>query len=335
MAQLRHGSGAQFQTQLLADDLTAGQDGDIPQHFLAAVAEAGSLDADTGKGAAQLIDDDGGKGFALDVLGDDDQLLAGLHDLLQQRQDLLDGGDLLIGDEDVGVIDDGLHLLGIGHHVGGDVTAVKLHSLHDLAVGLGGLALLQRDHAVGGNLLHRLGDQLTDGLIPGGNGGDTGDIIAAAYLLALLHNGGHGGIHRLLHSLLHDHGIGAGGHVLHALPHQCLRQQGRGGGTVTGCVVGLGGDLLHQLCAHVLEGVLQLDILGDGHAVIGDEGCAVFFIQHHIAALGSQCDLDGIRQLIDARLQCLAGLLAVCYLFCHKNASCLLCTRRARIMRVI
>ena len=318
MAQLRHGSGAQFQAQLLADDLTTGQNGDIPQHFLAAVAEAGSLDTDTGKGAAQLIDDDGGKGFTLDVLGDDDQLLAGLHNLLQQRQDLLDGSDLLIGDEDVGVINDCLHLLGIGHHVGGDVAAVELHTFHYFAVSLSGLALLQGDNTVGGNLLHRIRNQLTNGLIPGGNGSNTGNIIAAAHLLAVLHYGSHSGIHGLLHALLHDHGVSAGGHILHALPYQRLRQQGGGGGAVAGGIVGLGGNFLYQLGAHVLESVLQLNILGNGHAVIGDEGRAIFFIQYYIAALGPQGDLDGIRQLINTRLQCLAGFFTICYLLCHK-----------------
>ena len=48
-----------------------------------------------------------GQGVAVHILGDDDQLLAVLDDLLEQRQDLLNGGDLLIGDQDVGIVDDG------------------------------------------------------------------------------------------------------------------------------------------------------------------------------------------------------------------------------------
>ena len=134
----------------------------------------------------------------------------------------------------------------------------------------------------------------------------------------MLHYGSHSGIHGLLHALLHDHGVSAGGHILHALPYQRLRQQGGGGGAVAGGVIGLGGNFLYQLGAHVLESVLQLNILGNGHAVIGDEGRAIFFIQYYIAALGPQGDLDGIRQLINTRLQCLAGFLTICYLLCHK-----------------
>ena len=98
-----------------------------------------------------------------------------------------------------------------------------------------------------------------------------------------------------------------------------LGQQGGGGGTVAGHVVGLGGDLLHQLGAHVLKGVLQLDLLGDGNTVVGDKGSAELLVQHHVAALGAQGDLYSIGQLVDALLQSLAGLLAVADNFSHNT----------------
>ena len=68
--------------------LAAGQDGDVVEHGLAAVAVAGRLDGGDLEDAAQLVDDQGGQGFALDVLGDDQQRLVGLGDLLQQRDQL-------------------------------------------------------------------------------------------------------------------------------------------------------------------------------------------------------------------------------------------------------
>ena len=136
----------------------------------------------------------------------------------------------------------------------------------------------------------------------------------------MLHDRRHGSVYRFAHALFDDHGVGAGGHVLHAFPDQRLRQQGGGGGAVAGRVVGLGGNFLYQLGAHVLERVLQLDILGDGHAVVGDKGRAEFFIQHHIAALGPQGDFDGIRQLVDPQLQRLAGFFAIYDLLCHNNS---------------
>ena len=135
----------------------------------------------------------------------------------------------------------------------------------------------------------------------------------------------HRGLHGLGHALLHNDGVGAGGQILQTLPHHGLRQQGGGGGAVAGHIVGLGGNLPHQLRAHVLKGIVQLDLLGDGHAVVGDQGRAELLIQHHIAALGAQGDLYGIGQLIDAGLQSLPGLVAAlnnlrhidCLLYCR------------------
>ena len=56
--------------------LAAGEDGDVLEHGLAAVAEARGLDGADLQGAAQLVDHQGGQGLALDVLGDDQEGLA-------------------------------------------------------------------------------------------------------------------------------------------------------------------------------------------------------------------------------------------------------------------
>src|SRR5690606_14337720 len=96
------------------------------------------------------------------------------------------------------------------------------------------------------------------------------------------------------------HRVHAGGDGLGALADQRLRQHGRGGGAVTGVVGRLGGDFLHHLRAHVLELVLQLDLLGDGHAVLGDRGRAVALLEHDVAALRAQGGLDGIGERVDA-----------------------------------
>ena len=299
------------------NDLTAGEDGDILQHLLAPVAEAGGLDAHAGEGAAQLVEHDGGQGLALDVLGDDQELAAGLDDLLEQGQDILDVGDLLVGDEDERVVDDGLHLVGIGDHVGGEVAAVKLHALDHIAVGLGGLALLDGDDAVLADLLHGLGDQGADQLVAGGDGADAGDVLGAGHGDGdLLHrvDGGGGG---LLDALLHDHGVCARGEVLQTLGDHGLREHGGGGGAVAGDVVGLGGDFLDHLGAHVLKGVLKLDLLGDGHAVVGDQGRAELLVQNDVAALGAEGDLHGVGQLVDAALDRFSCFFAVNNLLSH------------------
>ncbi|CAN3968879.1 putative HTH-type transcriptional regulator yybR, partial [Dysosmobacter welbionis] len=107
--------------------------------------------------------------------------------------------------------------LHVGGHVGGDIAPVKLHALHDLGIGVGGLGLLNGDDAVGRDLLHGVGDQLADLLVAGGHSTDTGDVLGAVHGLGLLLDLGHRGFHGLGHALLHHDGIGAGGQILQTL----------------------------------------------------------------------------------------------------------------------
>ena len=142
-----------------------GQDGDVLQHGLAAIAEARRLDGRDLKAAAQLVDDERGQRLALDILGHDDERLAGLHHRLENRQHRLQRRQLLLVDEDVGVLELGDHLLRVGDEVRGQVAAIELHALDDVELGLGGLRLLDRDHALVADLLHGLGDHVADGSV--------------------------------------------------------------------------------------------------------------------------------------------------------------------------
>ena len=95
----------ELEPDLGGDDLGAGDDREVLQERLAAVAEERRLDRDGGEGLADRVDDQRGQRLAVDVLGDDDQRLAGLDDLLQQRQQVGDRGDLLGGDQQVRVVE--------------------------------------------------------------------------------------------------------------------------------------------------------------------------------------------------------------------------------------
>ena len=75
----------ELQADLLGDDLAAGEDRHVLQHRLAALAEAGGLDGNRLERAADLVDDERGERLALDVLGDDHERTARLHDLLEHR----------------------------------------------------------------------------------------------------------------------------------------------------------------------------------------------------------------------------------------------------------
>jgi len=94
-----------------------------------------------------------------------------------------------------------------------------------------------------------------------------------------------------------------------------LSEQGRGGGTVAGDVVGLGGHFAHQLSALVLEDVFEFDLASDGHTVVGDGGAAELLVEHHVTAFGAEGDFDCVGQDVDPAFEGLAGLFTVQKLF--------------------
>ncbi len=95
----------ELDAEVFGDGLAAGQDGDVFQHGLAAIAEAGRLDGSHVQRAAQLVDDQGRERLAVDVLSDDHERLAVAGNLLEQRKQILHRADLLLVDQDVGLFE--------------------------------------------------------------------------------------------------------------------------------------------------------------------------------------------------------------------------------------
>src|SRR5215468_11196734 len=152
----------ELDAEFLRNELAAGEDRDVLEHGLAAVAEAGGFDGGDLESAAKLVDDEGGERLALHVLGHDQQRLAGLDDRLEHREHRLQPRELLLVQQDEGVLKLGHHLLGIGDEVRREITAVELHAFDDLDFGVERLGFLHGDHAFVADLLHRLGDHLAD-----------------------------------------------------------------------------------------------------------------------------------------------------------------------------
>ena len=139
----------------------------------------GRLDGRGLQRATQLVDDERGQRFALDVFGDDEQRAAHAGDLLEDRQQVLHRADLLLVDQDDGVLEHHFHALGIGHEVGRQVAAVELHALDHVQRRLERLGLFDGDDAVLADLLHRFRDDLADGLVAvGRDRADLGDHVA-------------------------------------------------------------------------------------------------------------------------------------------------------------
>src|SRR3954447_1359574 len=298
----------ELEADRLGDHLAAGQDRDVGEHGLAAVTEARRLHGNRLERAADLVDDQGGERLALDVLGDDRQRLAGLHDLLQQREQVLHVRDLALVDQDVRVLEDGLHAVGVGDEVGGEVALVEAHTLGELELEAEGVALLDGDDAFLADLVHRLGDDLADAGVRSGDRRGSGDLLLGLDVLRLVaQHLGHRG-DRLLDTTLERHRVGAGRDVPQSLAHQRLGQHGRRRGAVTCDIVGLLRDFLDQLGADLLERVFELDLLGDADTVVGDRGCAPLLLEHDVAALRAERHLDGVGELVHAALEAAAGL---------------------------
>ena len=118
--------------------------------------------------------------------------------------------------------------------------------------------------------------------------------------LAMALQAADGGLDGGLDALLQRHRVGAGGDVAQALADHGPGEHGGGRRAVTGDVVGLLGDFLDELGADLLVGVLELDLLGDGDAVVGDRGGAPLLLEHDVAALRAERDLDGVGELVHA-----------------------------------
>ena len=311
------GDAFELHAEFIGDQLTAGQDRDVFQHRLAAIAEARRLDGGDLQSATQAVDHQRRQRLALDVFGDDQQRTAGLHHGFQHRQHRLQAGQLLLVQEHVDVLELGGHLLGIGDEVGRQIAAVELHALDDVDFGLERLVFLDGDDAFIADLLHRLRDHLADGGVAiGRDGADLGDFGGGGDRLGALLDVLDHGRNRDVDAALEVHRVHAGGNRLGAFAHDRLGQHGRGGGAVTGGVVGLGGDLAQHLRAHVLELVLELDLLGDGDAVLGDARGAEALFDHDIAALRAQRHLHRVGEDVDAAQHAVAGVAGKFNVFC-------------------
>src|SRR4029077_14432938 len=152
----------ELDAEILGDGLAAGEGGNVFEHRFAAIAEARGLHRGALQSATELVDHQGGQRFAFDVFRDDEQRLAGLGDLLEQREQVLPGADFLFVDQDAHILEDALHALGIGDEVGREVAAVDVHAVHDFQRGLHGAGLFHGDDAVLADLLHVFGDDAAD-----------------------------------------------------------------------------------------------------------------------------------------------------------------------------
>ena len=110
-------------------------------------------------------------------------------------------------------------------------------------------------------------------------------------------------------------GVRAGGDVLEPLGEDGFGIDRRGRGAVAGVLGGLAGNFLDHLGAHVLVGILEFDLLGDGDAVLGDGGGTERFLEDDDAARGAEGRLHGLGEFLNAAEHPLPGIDVVRDLF--------------------
>ena len=212
-------------------------------------------------------------------------------------------------DQDVRVVEDGLHALGVGHEVRRDVALVEAHALGELELEAEGVALLDGDDAFLADLVHRLGDDLADLGVSRGDRRGRGDLLLGVDVLGELEQLRGHCLDGLLDAALERHRVRAGRDVAQALADHGLGEHGRRRRAVTGDVVGLLGDFLDELGADLLVRVFELDLLGDGHTVVGDRRRAPLLLEDDVAALRAERHLDGVGEGVHTPLEAASGFL--------------------------
>lgn len=240
------GSGLlELEVELVSEDGSVGENGKIAKDGLAVVTEAGSLDSSNLKLATELVENADSKSLTVDVLSNDDKGTALLGGGLKSRDDVLDGRDLLLREEDERLLKLNLLGLGVGDEVGGDEATVETHTLGNLELIVHGLALLDGDNTLLANLLHGVGNQLADvGITVGTDSGDLGNLGAGSDIplvgLEVLNNS----IDSSLSATAKIHGVAASSYVLDGLREDGPGKDGGRSRTVTSGLVGLRSDIL-------------------------------------------------------------------------------------------
>ncbi|CAB4996094.1 unannotated protein [freshwater metagenome] len=125
----------------------------------------------------------------------------------------------------------------------------------------------------------------------------------------------------LVDALLQRHRVCAGCDVAQAFANERLGEHGCGGGAIAGDVVRLLGDLLDELSTDLLVGILEIDLLGDGDAIVGDRGGSPLLLQDDVTALRAEGHLDCVGEHVHAALQRATSLFVECNDFCHGASS--------------
>ena len=173
-------------------------------------------------------------------------------------------------DQNLRILKNALGLLWIRHEVRRQVALVKAHALDIFKSGVGGLAFLNFDNAIGADSINGFGDQLAKvRVMVGAHGRNFLKIGATLALLRHFNQRIASGGGRKINSALQSDGIHRARDKFQTTIKDGGRKNRGGGGAITSDVGGFLCHLMHKLGAHVLERTWQLNFLGNADAVLG------------------------------------------------------------------
>ncbi len=218
--------------------------------------------------------------------------------------------------QDIGAFKNRLHLVRVGDEIRRQVAAVELHTFDNLEFVAERLGFLNRNDAFIADLFHGLRDQCADfGFAVGRNRADLLDLVIGLDVLAAL---GEVFDHRrngCVDPALEVHRVAPCRYGLDAFANDSLRQNRCRRCAVAGLIVGFGGYFADELRADILTRVLQLDLLGNRHAVLGRARRAERFLNDDVTAFRTQRHLHGVGDDIHALQKILAGFFMKSYFF--------------------
>merc|ERR1719162_1125159 len=285
----------------LGNNGCASQKSKVLHCRLAAVSESGCLNCANLDTRSKFVDHKGRQCLALDVLGDDQQRTLAFDDGFQNGDKLLKTADLLFDQQDVGIFQYGCLCFGIGDKVGTDVSTLEFHSLDDFQFVVQRLSILDGDHTFLANSFHGIGNQASNLLIGVcRNSTNLSDFLLGGDGSADFCEGFNDGINSHVDSPSQVLRVQTCGNGLATFRINNTRQYCSGGGSISGNIVGPGRYALDELGAHVLEGILEIDGLGDRHTILGNFRCSIWLSNNGISALGSKSYLNSISQSVDS-----------------------------------
>ena len=173
-------------------------------------------------------------------------------------------------DQNLWILKNALGLLWIRHEVRRQIALVKAHALDIFKSGVGGLAFLNFDNAIGANSVNGLRNQLAQvRVMVGAHGRNLFQISATLALLRHFNQRVAGGGRRKINSALQSDGVHRARYELQATIKDSRGKNRGGGGSITSDVCGFLCHLMHKLGAHVLKRTWQLNFLGNADAVLG------------------------------------------------------------------